>query len=406
MINSREIDIPTDLLGTAEDFSSLLLTQSLSLHVHDNYQTLLEKDHSLPEVVAVQRLITLARAGVKMRVTWGRSIGKQVFTAPSLFPLLAVLLILDCTSHSVLLADGTKSEVDVHASRKAIHNFRPMADLFSDSQIIICSDSRGHGRPKFLYKPDGTLISRTDFETFVERLLSAQIGINAGTAQSVKFSQNVSTIVAELFENTDIHGKHDLNGVPFETNGIRGMVFKRINLPAPVLARSAGANSSQHDVDSGRDQERRQAVALEVSVFDSGIGYYSSYMREQLKSDTTLNDEWRVVHKCLERHYDVEALPAVQLPDTRTAHTGMGLYEVLRALQFLKGKFEVRSGRTYGFRTFLQGDTQFQIEAATSITRPGMPKPVLLDQGLKYVRVPTPNELLVGSTVRVLIPLS
>jgi hypothetical protein len=84
----------------------------------------------------------------------------------------------------------------------------------------------------------------------------------------------------------------------------------------------------------------------------------------------------------------------------------MGLYEVLRALQYLKGKFEVRSGRVYGFRTFLEGETQFQIEAASSPTRPGMPKPVLLDQQKQFVRVPSPNGMVVGAAIRVLIPLS
>jgi hypothetical protein len=406
MNEQQNISIPIDLLGTADNFTSLMSASALTLTVNDNYESFLENDKSLPEIIAIQRLITLARKGIPMRVNWGSRIANQVFSGPSLFPLLAVLLCLDCSAHFVIEANGILKEIDVLASRKAIYNFRPLTDLFSDSQVIICSDSRGHGRPKSLYNSDGTLVSRSDFDAFIERLLAAQIGINVTTAQAVKFSQSVSTIVAELFENTDLHGKQDLRGVPFKNNGLRGVVFKRIDLPSPTLAKFTPLSGLTRQ-DQLLDEHRQKPVALEISVFDSGVGYYSSYMRAQLIADTALTDEWRVVHRCLERHYDEAASQEIpMLPDTRAAHTGMGLYEVLRALQFLKGKFEVRSGRTYGFRTFLEGETQFQIESSTSNTRPGMPRPVLLDNGLKFVRKPTPNEMLVGSTVRVLIPLN
>ncbi len=404
MTTPLELRIPADLTSHADEFSTLLSATALIVHVPNDYVAALAANTSIPEVVAIQRLITLARSGVKMSVKWDSRIGTQVFAAPPLFPLLAVLLCLDCADHHLTEANGTIKEVNVQQIRKTIHNFRPLTDLFADSQILICSDSRGYGRPKSLYNQDGTLLSRSDFEGLVERLLAAQIGLDVDTAQAVKFSQNVSTIIAELFENTEIHGKQDLRGIPFKYNGIRGILFKRIELPLLTLPKPTQV--SNHEYRSVVDERRRTPpVALEISVFDSGAGFFGSYTRSQLSSDTPLLDEWKVVHKCLERHYDFDPLSLPPHHDTRLAHTGMGLYEVLRALQFLKGKFEVRSGRTYGFRTFLEGETQFLIEAATS-ARPGMPKPVLLDQGLKFVRFPTANELLVGSTVRVLVPLN
>jgi hypothetical protein len=299
-------------------------------------------------------------------------------------------------------AAGKISNIDVQSHRKKIYSFRPLTDFFSDRQIVICADSRGQGRPKALYNPDGTLLLRSDFETFVERLLTAQIGINVTTAQAVKFSQSVATIVAELFENTEIHGKTDLSGRPFKTNGVRGMLFKRINLPIkPHIKEKHNAQRVDLGAASTLQQSSSPPVALEISVFDAGLGYYTSYSRKELDQETALVDEWQVVHKCLERHYS-----GATLPDSRTGHTGMGLYEVLRALQYLKGKFEVRSGRVYGFRTFLEGETQFQVESTNSSMRPGMPKPVLLDQKKQFVRVPSPNEMVVGAAIRVLIPLS
>jgi len=234
--------------------------------------------------------------------------------------------------------------------------------------------------------------------------LTSQIASHVDQSRTVTFGQNVATIVAELFENTDIHGKNDLHGVPFKSNGIRGMMFKRIEL-TPRSRRHIGARADISVGNAPAAEPLSASAALEISVFDSGVGYFTSYMRQVLGADTPMAEEWRVLHKCLERHYADSASSAPILPDIRATHTGMGLYEVLRSLQFLKGKFEVRSGRAYGFRTFIAGDTQFQLESPDSTSRPGMPKPVLLDNTLQYVRYPTTNELLIGSAVRVLIPL-
>lgn len=396
----REISIPTDLLGSSDHFESLLSESSLSLMVEDDYVSLLGHNDALPEVIAIQRLVTLAKANILHRVVWGQHIATEALLAPPLFPLLAVLLCLDIAKHFCARKGGEEIPIDIQSSRKKIYQFQPMTDMFADSQIVICADSRGYGRPKVLYNSDGTLVSRSDFDAFVERLLAAQIGINAGSAQAVKFSQSVSTIVAELFENTEIHGKHDLSGIPFRLNGLRGMIFKRVNITTKGTPKGASPGIANMEV-----QISQKPVMLEISIFDSGVGYYGSYKRERLSQDVTLTNEWAVVHRCLERHYSPDPTQ-IPLPDSRQKHTGMGLYEVLRALQFLKGKFEVRSGRTYGFRTFLEGQSQYQIEASTSSTRPGMPKPVLLDQSLQFVSKPTANEMLDGSSIRVLIPLA
>jgi hypothetical protein len=398
----RELSVPQDFFKSEDHFALALVANSLLLRISDDYEACLLSDDALPEVIAIQRMITLARNGAELRVRWGSLIANRVFAAPSLYPLLAVLLCLDCSEHSIEDAQGKVLDIDVHSYRKKIYSFKPLTDFFADRQIIICADSRGQGRPKSLYKTDGTLLSKTDFETFVERLLTAQIGINVNTAQAVKFSQSVSTIVAELFENTDIHGKSDLNGVPFKKNGVRGMVFKRITLPNKQKKNiNKKIQYSERNSGLGSHEGEAPTFALEISVFDSGVGYYASYSRKEMNSETQLSDEWQIIHKCLERHYS-----GALVPDSRVGHTGMGLYEVLRALQYLRGKFEVRSGRLYGTRSFLEGETQFQIEPTTSKTRPGMPKPVLLDQKKQFVRVPSPNELVIGAAIRVLIPLN
>lgn len=390
-----EVAIPSGLFGGKEQFDLLIAASEIVVKVRDGYNLEFEHPEAMPEVIVIQRLVTLARMGIPIEAVWEQNIASKTLKAPSLFPLLAVLLCLDVRHHAIQNSDGSLTDMDGHISRKIIYQFRPMTDMFSDNQVFLCADSRGHGKPRSLYNIDGSLVSRSDFENFVTRLLSAQIGINVDTAHAVKFSQNVSTIIAELFENTDIHGKRDIQGIPFKTNGLRGIIFKRIDLP-----RKRDLSGSKLQI--AQTQERKSPVALEISVFDSGVGYYGSYCRNELNSSVTLKDEWSVLHKCLQRHYALEGITS----DLRQGHTGMGLYEVLRALQFLKGKIEVRSGRIYGSRTFLSGETQFKLEPSNSKTRPGMPKPLFLDKNLKYVSIPTANEQLVGSAIRVLIPLS
>lgn len=394
------IILPNDLLVDAKSFDAYAHATSITIEVLPSYLEIPPDSKLIPEVIAIQRLISLAHFAIPMRVLWSSKVAGLVFDAPNLFPLLAVLLCLDNVSHELMHEDGSFTPAEVKLSRQLIYKYRLRADLFSDTQILICADSRGQGRPKTLYSENSNeLIARTDFESLVDRLLISQAALNTSASQAVKFSQAIATIVAELFENTDIHGKIGLNGAPFKLNGIRGLVFKRVKIEQKIKRQNPEAIAF-----SAQARPEKEVVndvdALEISVFDSGVGFYSSYTKQELTSDTPLDDEWNVMHKCLERHYE-----DVLIADTRPSHRAMGLYEVLRALHFVSGLLEVRSGRAYGFRTFLKGDWAFQRESQNSLLRPGMPKPVLLDVTNKFVTVPSSHERLVGSSIRVLIPL-
>jgi len=388
------ISLPQDLLVGSEHFIALVAARTITVEIPDSYLDLSEESWAMPEVVAIQRLLTIARMNIPVRVRWHKKLAERAFVSPNLFPLLAVVLCLDNAQHALIDKNGESKKVDVQSSRLLIYNYRPKADMFSDTQVLICADSRGHGRPKSLYSTKSSgLMAREDFESLVDRLLAGQAAINVSTSHAVVFSQNIATIVAELFENTDIHGRIGLDGAPFKVNGIRGLLFKRAKIAKKDIRSTGGPQQSgQASADGAKGEV---SDALEISVFDSGIGFYSSYTKSMLTAETNLNEEWKIVHKCLERHYD-KSIPS---------HTGMGLYEVLRALIFLKGSIEVRSGRTYGYRTFEEGAPKYQLESRESRERPGMPKPVLLDMEHKFVTVPYPNEPLVGASVRVLVPL-
>lgn len=394
------IKLPLGLFGDVKSFDAYARASALTIEVSSTYLEEPAESELLSEVIAIQRLISLARRAIPMRARWHHRAAERVFGSPSLFPLLAVLLCLDDVAHEIIYEDNSVTAVDVQSSRQLIYKHRLQADLFSDTQILVCADSRGYGRPKSLYSDKSSgLIGRSDFESLVDRLLIGQSAVNVSTSQAVFFSQSIATIVAELFENTDVHGRLGLNGIPFKANGIRGLVFKRVKISQNEKRRSPKVVSPSGRAPS-EPENKKEIDALEISVFDAGVGFYSSYTKEDLTQDIALTDEWRVMHQCLERHYDQS------MADTRPSHRAMGLYEVLRALKSVHGALEVRSGRTYGFRTFVAGEFKMQLESGESALRPGMPKPVLLDVTRKFVTAPSPHELLVGASVRVVIPLS
>lgn len=361
---------------------------AVNIKVQNNYEALLAAEPFQSEVLAIQRLLTLPRLSIGLRVVWEDDIAKRVVASPSIYPMLAVLFLIQDVQHEVVDMRGQKSPLDASKVRNSLARYQLKADLFADTQILVCADSRGHGRPPDLYDPKtGTLRSRDDFETMVVDILAKQIANNVGRANSFAFSMALGVIVAELFENTDMHGKLELTGVPVKPDGIRGLVIKRIKVLIP-----------QKKVGKGKPPTI-DAPCLEFSVFDSGVGYYPSYTKRALTKETDLREEWKVLHNCLERHYYPD------LADSRLGHRAMGLYEVLRALDTLNGKIEIRTGRLFAYRSFLKGDLPTQMEAADSTDRPGRPKPKLVDVGKQYLAIPSANEILIGSSVRVIVPL-
>ncbi len=81
--------------------------------------------------------------------------------------------------------------------------------------------------------------------------------------------------------------------------------MKRIKLDRPA---SRGAGKAAEKID-----------AFELSVFDSGPGFFASFSRRPIEEDVGLDLEWKVVHACLERHYEPGRT------DVRQGHRGMGL---------------------------------------------------------------------------------
>jgi hypothetical protein len=376
--------LPLDLIVEGRGREVATARKGINITVPEAYGDEMTDDVARSEVLAIQRLLTLSRHS-PIRVAWAKNIASRVLASPTIFPLLAVLIVLENASHEIEGLDEAQVVEALETARRKLFKERLKTDLFADTQVVICADSRGRGSPPDLYGADGRMIAREDFEAIIEELVTRQVAVNASTSLAVHWSSALATIVSELFENADTHGKSELSGLPIRENGVRGLVLKRTKVERAKVKDNAPLPAP--------------IEAFELSIFDSGPGFYASYMGSPLELGVDLALEWKVIHACLERHYE----PG--LTDIRQGHRGMGLYEVLRALQLLRGAIEVRTGRIHGYRTFMQGEFKFKMEPATSTTRPGMPKPQLLDVERKYVAVPSKHELLVGSSVRVIVPL-
>lgn len=343
------------------------------------------------EVFAIQVVLTLARSGVSLLILWSSDTVATLMRSAATQPLVAVLVSIESASHQTdgVLADSELQKM-LLAARKSLVRYRLQTDFFSDRQIALCADSRGYSYPPDLYEAEAHLRSREDYEGLIQDVLVGQLANLPEAAESYRFSSALGVIVAELFENTHIHGRFDLAGAMLKPDAMRGLMLKRIKFDLPVNVTVDGRIKTTTQV----------RECLEVSVFDTGMGYLQSFTREPLTDQTDLGLEWKVFHNCLERHHDPE------LRDTRAAHRGMGLAEVLRALQELEGRIEIRTGRLFAQRTFLPGELQALMAPFSSPwAHRRQPIPKMLDYQKKYVGVPTKHDPVVGAAVRVIIPL-
>lgn len=387
----QHICAPYELLqGKLASLGKTASSVEVVLEIRNDYEQRLLLPGIPAEVFLIQRILTLARSGVPLRIVWDSAIARSFAVSAPLFPLLAVLVSLQGAIHQVNGLSSTMAEEFALAARKVISQYKLKKDFFSTTQILLCDDSRGYGRPVDLYdQTSGHLRSREDFETLVLEVLSTQLGEAVRDKTAYQSGVPLGVIVAELFENTHIHGRLSLNGGLLGTNSIRGLVFKRVTLDRPPpLGSPKGTPAVSVDF-------------LEVSVFDTGIGYFTAFTREQIAIETELGFEWKVLHNCLERHYHTE------IEDKRPGHRAMGLAEVLRVIQALKGRIDVRTGRLFAYRTFIDGDIQAQMQERDSrFAHIEWPRPRMLDVEKKYVAIPSQHDEVAGTAIRIIVPLT
>jgi hypothetical protein len=388
--DATQLRIPMGLADFAPGQWKGALDGGVELEIPADYEQLSSSAGSAGEVFAIQRLLSLARNKTPINVRWPSDLLARMPTVASLHPLLAVAASLQGATHESPGVDVEDLDDLLARARRQIFSYRLRGDFFTDSQVLLCVDARGHGRPLDLYdRSSNGLRSREDIETTVLGVLSPQLNSAETASQKFALAGALAVVIAELFENTHLHGRLDSARTPVGPDAMRGLLFRRISVTLP-----------EHQ-QSGRLVAAREVPGLEVSIFDSGIGYFASYTQQALDSLTDLAEEWKVMHKCFARHFHPE------LVDHRQRQRGMGLYEVLRALQELKGSIEVRTGRLFAYRSFFEGELLPQMRPPSGPwARINLPKPVLLDVKNRLAPRPTANDAVVGAAIRIVVPLA
>ena len=334
-------------------------------------------------VLNIQALATSMHSVSELLIVWPREYWTHFAEAPNTFPMLAACLLHNRIQHAIR---GQTEAAQLAPIRSAISKHRLIFDWFSAPQALLCADHLGLGRPKDLYGPSSTpgIRSREDFEQLIFPFIERQLAIDIDKKKAFKWRAALASVIYELFENTELHGKTNVNGAPLSPS-IRGIVFREVPLQLYQPTNKLPPPRSR---------------CIEIGVFDTGIGYFQKSQKTELTQQTPLREEWTVLHACLSTH-----LEDLVDPSSDKGLHGIGLYEVLRALKFLSGAMEIRTGRLHGYRSFLPGDLPLQMESPASKDRPNMPKSTLLDYKARYLRRPSEHPQAPGSAVRILVPL-
>jgi hypothetical protein len=375
-------DLPKSLSALIEAGITAILPK-IKLHYVEVDQKTSDDSNFGSNVFKIQGLITTMCVVDELVLQWPEKLFNKVGANPNSFPLLACSFLHTRIRHQIA---STETNISIAAIRKKIEKTRIGFDWFSEPQSLLCADHLGLGRPHDLYLSQSAtgIRPRDDFEELVFPYIERQLAVDLDSKKAFHWRAAFASVIYELFENTELHGKTGIENSVLQTS-IRGILFRDVpfqlyqptNRPTPTGAR-----------------------CIEVSIFDSGVGYFQKSQRRELDKSIPLLDEWKVLHECLSVHLD-----EVTATKAGKGFHGIGLYEVLRALKFLEGAIEIRSGRLHGYRSFLPGDLLVQMESADSKLRPGMPKATLLDFERKYVSQPTENPQIVGSALRILIPI-
>jgi hypothetical protein len=139
------VRLPIDLMSEAALGVQAQSGGRTLLLVSDDYEDLLAAAKGQSEVLGIQRLLTLARSGAALRVNWQPAIAKKAFASGPIYPMLAVLLLIQSAEHWLVEEDGKTSKLAVESVRRSIVKHRLAKDFFADSDIVVCADNLGKG---------------------------------------------------------------------------------------------------------------------------------------------------------------------------------------------------------------------------------------------------------------------
>jgi len=204
----------------------------------------------------------------------------------------------------------------------------------------------------------------SDFRVLLRRLLRTMSGGLADQLDDTQLSL-LSSLVYQLFLNTDQHGAFDVTGRRYDV-GVRGISVKLTAVSDPrdlialagedtplkaYLAKSAVVKTQDQ---AGQKLEDRPVNArhgrpvrlIELSVFDTGPGmglrWLSKKTGVQSYEQISVDEELAAVRECFEKHSTTKSVQ----------NAGVGLYTALNAMAKLNAFMTLRTGRMSLYQDF------------------------------------------------------
>lgn len=153
---------------------------------------------------------------------------------------------------------------------------------------------------------------------------------------------HLGRIIHELFLNTHEHGARGVNRTHWLESGVRIIYTYGVNLDAKD-AKDYAEYSDVVKAFVGRSVGR--ARFIEISVIDSGLGYFRRWCSDrELSNDVDIEGEYEVFKKCF----------SFRQSSSGELEKGNGLPVVMDRMTSLKGFMRVRSGRLSLYRDFVE----------------------------------------------------
>nr|WP_209903979.1 MULTISPECIES: hypothetical protein [unclassified Rhizobium] len=237
------------------------------------------------------------------------------------------------------------------------------------------------GPNPFLYHPRTGEV-RSDFTGLVQQALARLIARKRLNKDGID-TELLATLFRELFSNTHLHARTDLDGALYRRSA-RGIVFALRPVDIPIEAFSGGLPTLREYIESmERHAARPRVEFLEVSVFDSGPGLAARAYGSPVPEQMSIAQEYGLVHQCFLK--SITSVP-------NSAH-GWGLPRVMLGLKSAGGFMRLRTGRLSLCKWF----------------PPKITQPRVLDEDLAFLDVdggtPKQHAHVVGAVFTILIPI-
>ncbi|MAT16628.1 MAG: hypothetical protein CMJ46_15315 [Planctomyces sp.] len=312
------------------------------------------------ESALIQFLLTWARNNPEGNVITPFQLGNAEGEAHSLKHLSsrAYSFVAMLAAGNVLAADSTTS-IRMKTNHACSLRVDKMAKglqkaAFGHRTFLACVDHSTKAFIPAFYFADGAIRNRSEFSDLAEDVLMSRAAAFTRDRIRPATRQGLGLLLYELIKNTHDWGRTGVDNVPLRPS-IRGLLFTRLNIILKGALTSAGGNPSleAYVTSLGRRSRDEYVRFLELSVFDSGPGLASRWLKTPLSDDVTTEQELAACFDCLTKHKTTSG----------ASSRGLGLYDVMRTLNELKAFIRLRTGRLALFRDFISSPLNVEEKA-------------------------------------------